>query len=122
MEEDHWLVQGELVEVPVELRKVTMEEVKILEQKKMEIVHNYLAIQVKFNCIGIFLFCCLTIGLSTSCSNGVCSVSCAGETKCSGMQCSSLSTSCSNGNCQITCNGGSSGGGGNNNNNNFNGK
>ena len=77
-------------------------------------------------------------GLSTSCSNGQCRVSCGGEQLCSG-SCSSVSSSCSNGLCRLTCGGGGSlttspgagdnegdsgaetgtpgGGGGNNNNN-----
>ena len=46
----------------------------------------------------------ISLGLSTSCSNGVCSISCGGTVQCSGLQCSSLSTSCSNGNCKINCN------------------
>ena len=43
-------------------------------------------------------------GLSTSCSNGKCTVSCSGEVMCSG-SCSSISTSCSNGDCNLTCRG-----------------
>ena len=49
----------------------------------------------------------LLTGLSTSCSNGQCRVSCGGEELCSG-SCSSISSSCSSGSCRLTCNGGGS--------------
>jgi len=46
-------------------------------------------------------------GLSTSCSNGRCDVSCDGTVQCQGLRCNSISSSCSNGDCKLTCNGGS---------------
>uniref|UniRef100_A0A7S0FBF7 VWFD domain-containing protein n=1 Tax=Pyrodinium bahamense TaxID=73915 RepID=A0A7S0FBF7_9DINO len=47
-------------------------------------------------------------GISTSCTNGLCQVSCGGTVRCKDLHCpSGISSSCTNGLCTITCSGGS---------------
>ena len=95
-------------------RVLVMEKVHLPRPQELgdpEIVPSYHATEVEI-WVNIKTFKWSRVGLSTSCSNGVCRVSCGGAVKCEGLQCRSLSTSCSNGTCRINCRGGSGSGGG----------